>query len=264
MKGLIFCFWIAIVTMPASAAKLIVLDPGEGLMVAIKTENHSILIDTGTLPNVNANLDFLHSHEIFSITDLFLTHLHADHASGLFEVTHRFPNMNIYDHCMPGVNQHDGDLIRWTDELLSTWEQRFCVESTMSFSFDNIAIDVLWPKKNFNSKDHNKYSLVLRVSSEQQSVLLMADVPESVEETLLSNQREKISGIDVLVVGHHGSGKATSPEFLNTVTPRLAIVPVNIGNVHGYPNEEVIQRLKSKVPEVWITGVDGAKTVKLN
>ena len=50
MKGLIFCFWIAIVTMPASAAKLIVLDPGEGLMVAIKTENHSILIDTGTLP----------------------------------------------------------------------------------------------------------------------------------------------------------------------------------------------------------------------
>lgn len=48
---------------------------------------------------------------------------------------------------------------------------------------------------------------------------------------------------DVLKIGHHGSRKLTSPDFLTAVKPRVAIISAEEDNPYGHPNPELLDRL---------------------
>jgi competence protein ComEC len=47
----------------------------------------------------------------------------------------------------------------------------------------------------------------------------------------------------VLKTGHHGSSTSSTPEFLDAVAPRVALVSVGAGNSYGLPSAEVMRRL---------------------
>ncbi len=71
-------------------------------------------------------------------------------------------------------------------------------------------------------------------------LLLTGDVEEDGQRALL---RSKIPlRADVLKVPHHGS-RTTSPEFLDAVRPRVALVSVGPDNTFGHPNPGILQRL---------------------
>ncbi|MDB2389786.1 MBL fold metallo-hydrolase [Alphaproteobacteria bacterium] len=241
----------------AAASSLTVYDAGEGLLARIKTDNSSIWIDTGSLIKIRQNISRLQPPGEPSPTDLILTHLHPDHASGIFELVERYPEINVYDSCMPGIGVEDGDLIRWTDEFLSSLKKRTCLDHQSRLAFDDVEIEVLWPTGEFQSKDHNYYSLVLKVSARDIHVLMMGDANKNTEKWLLSHKSEILKGVDVLIVGHHGSGAVSSSEFLSAVYPRVAVVPVNLNNARGYPSQETLDRIIQHGAELWVTGIDG-------
>ena len=254
------CIWsilFLLVAGQAAASSLTVYDAGEGLLARIKTDNSSIWIDTGSLIKIRENISRLQPPGELSATDLILTHLHPDHASGIFELVERYPEINVYDSCMPGIGVKDGELIRWTDEFLSSLKKRTCVDDQSGLVFDDVEIEVLWPTGEFQSKDHNYYSLVLKVSARDTHVLMMGDANKNTEKWLLSNKSESLKGIDVLIVGHHGSAAASSSEFLKAVLPELAVVPVNSNNARGYPSQETLDRIVQHGGELWVTGTDG-------
>ena len=244
-------------TSKSMAANLTVYDGGEGFLARLNTDNYSIIFDTGSLLKIRENILKLRSISNTSPTDIFLTHLHPDHASGIFELVENYPNINIYDNCMPGISVEDGELIRWTDDFLSSHKKRSCVNNNSSFVFDNVKIDILWPTGMFVSKDHNFYSLVLRISSEKTNVLLMGDANKNTEKWLLKNKFGNIQNIDYLIVGHHGSASSTSYQFLEVVKPNVAIVPVNLNNARGYPSDETLNLIINHGANLWITGLNG-------
>ena len=158
---------------------------------------------------------------------------------------------------MININVEDGDLIRWTDEFLGSIENRMCLKSGSKLNFDTIKIDVLWPTGSFRSKDHNYYSLVLKIRKKKTTILIMGDALRATEEWLIKNQLDNIKDVDVLVLGHHGSDHASSKKFLDIVNPSIAVVPVNKNNVRGYPSPATIERLKENGIKMWVTGYDG-------
>ncbi|MEK7496829.1 MAG: MBL fold metallo-hydrolase, partial [Patescibacteria group bacterium] len=54
----------------------------------------------------------------------------------------------------------------------------------------------------------------------------------------------------ILKVAHQGSRTSSSPEFLKAVAPEYAVIPVGKGNRYGHPHKEVVERLKSLIPNV--------------
>lgn len=58
-------------------------------------------------------------------------------------------------------------------------------------------------------------------------------------------------------MGHHGSRSSTSEPFLETVSPRVAVVSSAYDSQYGHPHEEVLTRLDQRsVPTFW-TGTHG-------
>jgi competence protein ComEC len=66
----------------------------------------------------------------------------------------------------------------------------------------------------------------------------------------------------VLKVGGHGSLRATTPEFLGAVGPRLAAIPVGARNPFGHPAPEVLGQLAAGGATVYRTDLDGAIDIR--
>lgn len=256
MRNFMLIFLISF-TYNLFGASLSVIDGGEGLLIRIINEKKSIWIDTGSLNKIRQNLNKTKKNNEPLPSDIFLTHLHPDHASGIFELVEKNPEIIIYDNCMPNIDVKDGELIRWTDKFISSHKKRICVNSKSKFYFKDMSIDILWPTGIFESKNHNLYSLVLKVSKNNKSVLIMGDVPKSVEKTIIKNLSFKLRDIDVLVVGHHGSDSASSEDFLKLISPKIAVVSVDKQNVRGYPSKKALERINRNSDQLWITGKDG-------
>jgi competence protein ComEC len=52
-----------------------------------------------------------------------------------------------------------------------------------------------------------------------------------------------IGQVDVLHLGHHGSHTSSNLKFLETLSPRAAIISVGDGNTYHHPHPSVLQRL---------------------
>ena len=72
------------------------------------------------------------------------------------------------------------------------------------------------------------------------------------------------SNVDVLVVGHHGASDVGDELFLRRLNPRLAIISVNAGNLRGYPDPALLQRLADLGISLRRTDVDGEIIVNLS
>jgi competence protein ComEC len=52
--------------------------------------------------------------------------------------------------------------------------------------------------------------------------------------------------VDVLLVPHHGSKTSSTPEFLQALQPRLALVQAGYRNRFGHPAEPVVVRYRAQ------------------
>ncbi len=86
----------------------------------------------------------------------------------------------------------------------------------------------------------NDNSVVLVAQTAVGRVLLTGDVELSAQEELLQTGIDLHA--DVLKMPHHGS-RFSTPQFLDAVHPRVAVVSVGKGNTYGHPNAGVLAHL---------------------
>lgn len=86
----------------------------------------------------------------------------------------------------------------------------------------------------------NDRSLVLRLDDGRHSFLLTGDIGAGVEGELVARWGPAL-GSDLLKIAHHGSAGSSSPEFLASVRPRLALLSCAAGG--GFPHPRVISGL---------------------
>jgi len=111
----------------------------------------------------------------------------------------------------------------------------------------------------FNESGINNSSLVLKLNFKDVSILFTGDIEKEAERLLCED--EVNLDADVLKVAHHGSSTSSTEEFLDSVTPDVAVISVGKNNF-GHPSEEVLQRMESKGIYVLRTDISGAVVLK--
>jgi competence protein ComEC len=264
MRKLIFFLFIAVFIFIRNLAfseegclKIHFIDVGEGDSILIETPNEkTILIDAGNLISGFKVAGYLKKHNVKNLDYLIFTHPDVDHIGGAFFVLQMLNVNNIYDN---GQDLIEGnkcpDIYRWYNKLVRKNKNYKTLKSKGNLSFDGVVLKVLWPPAQRTFSDSNAASLAIMLEYGKFRCLLTGDLTAPGEDRFLK-QRVSLRA-DVLKIGHHGASDANSKEFLKNVSPTIAIISVDSENIRGYPDIEVLDRLKAEGIRLYRTDIDG-------
>lgn len=240
------------------------LNVGQGDAAFLRTPHgYSVLIDgggglredgTGYDVGEKIIIPFLRREGVRVLDFIILSHGHDDHAGGLRTVLCHMPVKGI-------LTLTDRSTSKQIAELLDICTARnipvFKPEKGQRIDIDGVAIEVLAPSDfPVNRSDANEASIIVKVEYGEHRFLFTGDLEGDAEQRLLEDTDALAS--TVLKVGHHGSGKGTSPAFLYKVNPAFAVISVGEKNPYGHPNRAVLQRLWDRHVQVYRTDQDGA------
>ncbi len=230
-------------------AEVVFFDVGQGDAALIRTENRkNILIDGGPKDKIMPLLDEELPFWDRDIDLMILTHAHADHLSGLVEVIKSYNVEKI----LWNKQDHDSLLFREWERLIADIPTRKA-EKGQRINLGESHLDVLYPPANYDSSAGlNENSVVNRLIYENGAILFTGDAYKEQERRLLELERECLDAAygwcrvmnlsaDVLKVGHHGSSTSSDKEFIERVSPDVAIVSAGKGNRYGHPHDEVVE-----------------------
>ena len=122
------------------------------------------------------------------------------------------------------------------------------------WTWDGVEFAILHPPEPF-ALTGNDASCVLSVSARGGGVLLPGDIERRAERLLLARG---LAPADLLFAPHHGSNTSSIRPFVETLSPRIAVVMAGLGNRYGHPHPAVVQRYRQAGADVRVTGRDGA------
>jgi competence protein ComEC len=243
------------------------IDVGQGDGIALRTpRGRWIVVDAGPAsPTYDAGakrmVPYLLRRGVRTIDALIITHPHLDHFGGVGALIETFGIEMIYD---PGV-AIDASAY---DRLLATAQSRGTrwqtVRAGTRLEIDGVTMDFLHPDTIFldASEDPNDYSVIFRLEYGRFSALFTGDASTEVEERLNRRYSERLD-VDVLKVGHHGSGTSTGAELLTQTTPALALISLGRRNHYRHPSPHVIERLTAAGVQVLRTDLQGNITLQI-
>jgi len=234
--------------------EVVFFDVGQGDSIFIETpERFQVLIDGGpglaVLEKLGQEMPFYDR----TIDLIILTHPEHDHLFGLLEVLKRYEVKNIL---WTGIIRDTAEWEEWkrlieqegADIIITEAGQRIVLQKEPL-----IYLDILYPFENLENQETkytNNTSIVANLVFEDVSFLFTGDIEKEVERKLVEQNVDLDS--DVLKVSHHGSKTSSCSEFLEIVSPELAVISVGENN-YGHPHPDVLANLEKFDIQVLIT-----------
>lgn len=265
--GIVWCVPLFAITpeRPANGEfKLTILDIGQGTSAVVQTANHTLVYDTG--PKWTDNTDagsrliapYLRAAGSSHIHGLVVSHLDIDHSGGARSLLNSVP----VDWMLTSVFAEAG--------IVKTAEQRgvktLGCAAGQTWLWDDVRFDVLHPDADNYSEAKlktNDRSCVLKVTARSFSVLLTADVEAMSEGDIIERYaaHPEVLKSDVLMMPHHGSLTSSTPEFIDAVAPKLAVINAGYRNRFGHPRDGVLSRYVERNISLLRTDWHGALTI---
>ena len=208
------------------------------------------LIDTGSkdsFPQLKRSLEI---EGVTKLDGIFLTHNHNDHIGGLKELLKLLPVDAIYGPYITDNNKSGKNAMDTIAEDQGMTIMRLKAGDSLELSPDGVLLDVVGPVV-FNPDSENDNSLVMYLTYQEHVFLFTGDMQFSEENTLLD--QNALIQCDVLKVGHHGKSDATSIEFINEVSPKIAIISTNNTYKNNTINIDTITNLEKSGAKVYLT-----------
>ena len=208
-------------------------------------------------PGEEAVSPYLWSRGFQKLDVVALTHAHQDHIGGLKAILDNFQVGTLW------IGREVESQALSNLEKLALQKKIPIVHEIRGkpFSWDGVEAEVLWPEigpQEVGPSPKNNDSLVLHLKYGERAMMLPGDAEKQVENTMLEENSEAALRADVLKVGHHGSKNSTTPEFLASVHPVIAVISAGEDNPYGHPNPELLERLETAGVRILRTDRDGA------
>ena len=222
------------------AARVAVLDVGQGLSVLVDTATHRLLYDAGArypsgfdlgdavvVPAVRATGDA-------ELDLLVVSHGDLDHRGGVEAVERRVSTRAV----LTGSGKVAGIACR----------------RGVAWQWDGVTFEVLHPGP--GAVQGNDASCVVSIRTARGRALLTGDVGARAEGELVAGGAPLAA--ELLVVPHHGSKTSSTSLFLEAVRPSIAIASTGYRNRFGHPHPDVVARYRQESIDFMTTSERGA------
>ena len=249
---------------PVRGLEALFLDVGQGDGILLRTGRRGILIDGGSSSKKSLGEytlePCLKSLGISRLEYVFVSHGHEDHISGIAWLLEFCTDIRVENLVLPYHGKKE-DGVKGLEELAQKRGTRVrYMAAGEEISLEKLKFTCLFPGTEDVPENENQESLVLKMDYGSCHVLFTGDMEEAGEEILVnrSANRKLLAEVNVLKTPHHGSKYSSMEVFLDTISPKWAVISYGEGNSYGHPHEEVLSRLKERGIAVFETAKAGA------
>lgn len=228
-----------------------VIDVGQGLSLLFESDGHYLLYDGGDSDYSSKVVSYLQEQGVQTLDYVVASHYDADHLNGVVGALHAFEVDTVL------APDYETDTKIYQSFINTVVEKELDVihpYAGVKYALGNSSFTVLAPEEEEYSDD-NDYSIVLRFVCGKTSYLVSGDATTLSEEEMLAGGLELDS--DIYVAGHHGSASSSSQEFLDAVSPDIAVISCKENNQYQHPSQEVMERLQAAAVQVYRTDKQG-------
>lgn len=231
------------------------LAAGQADTALILEEGETVVLDAGEYGGDLASYLLATGRQADTV---ILSHLHRDHCMGLQQLMdQRLPVGRIF---LPeGAEEQsiDGACLQLLNEVRAMGIPVQTLHAGDEITLPRGKLTVAWPLSGTvrPGQDANRYCLALLAELDGVRLWTGGDLTGDFELYAAADA-------DVLKVSHHGSKNSTGTEFLNRVTPKIAILPAN-GFSENLPHPDTLERLREAGTAIYNTGETGALTVTI-
>ncbi len=257
MKKSIICLILIIISFLSGCSKnshlkIHIIDVDQGDSILIQTPNSkNILVDGGTDDSEHIIKSYLKKHKVKSIDYIIATHPDSDHIGGLDSIIKNFQVSSVY---MPEQNT-DSSAYK---NLISACSNKD-ININYLYKGDTIKIedyiDLLVLSPSFIQEKNNLNSIVFKLDFKNKSFLFTGDAELGNENDIINSF--DLEDVDFLKVGHHGSSSSTSIDFLNEITPDVAVISCGYKNQYGHPHKSTLDNLSNNEIITYRTDLSG-------
>ncbi len=245
-----------------------VLDVGQGDGIYLGGGDINYFFDGGSSDVKNVGtyriLPFLKYKGIRSIEYWFVSHVDSDHMSGLLEALdkgYKIDNI-VVDKFMLDENNYKEIEVKAKDAGTNI----IVMKEGDVLSLDELTVTCIFAGDE-SIDDINGNSLVLLGEYEEDGdmirFLIGGDMTTASEKCVLERSEYNISDIDILKVSHHGSKTSTSKEFINALSPEVAIISAGVNNRYGHPHSVTLDTLEDAGCDIYRTDIGGRVRVDM-
>lgn len=230
------------------------INVGQGDSTLIVTPNKkAILIDAGNYSNSEKIISKIKELGIKMLDLVIATNSNTEHIGGMQKILETF---NTLDIIMPSYVNN----LEVLKDLLGNQENGITqAKAGQKIVIDDVEIKILAVDTILD--DSNNSSILLRVDYNDISILFTSDLEEKAENIIINQVNKEDLSADILKVGHHGSDISTSDDFLDLVSPKMAVISVGTENL---PSTNIIDKLLEKGILFYRTDEDGTVELEID
>lgn len=226
--------------------KITFFDVGKGDAVLIETSESSMLIDSGYDKTFQTILTYLDKQEIRKLDYMVITHFDKDHVGGADRI---LQNLEVDTVLQPDYLSDAGQASEYYAAMEQKGMEPVLVTETMRLSMDGADILVYPPQQKEYEEEDNDFSLVISMTYQGKKFLFAGD-SEKVRLQELLEQTDFDLSHDLLKVPHHGKKEKNSEEFLEAVSPKIAVITCS---EEMPPDEKILEILEHQQTDIYLT-----------
>lgn len=230
------------------AVHFIDVDQGDASLVICDGE--AMLIDGGSSDHSELIYAYLKKLNIQHLKYIVGTHPDEDHIGGLAAAL----NFATVERAFCSVDEYDSRSFSSFQKYLNKQKVELEIpEAGTELALGSSRLTILAPIENLEETNNN--SIVIRLEYGSTSFLFTGDAEYEEESSILLSEMDISS--TVLKVGHHGSQYSTSEDFLDKVSPSIAVISCGYENSYGFPKQDVLDMLKNHDVDLYRTDLQG-------
>lgn len=218
----------------------------------ITCHGKNILIDAGDSADFDKLSAYLKRNGCTHFDALIISHPDSDHIGGMSDIIENYGANEVYicnlpEELVPSTNEYT----YFVNSVNENKVKQINPIIGSEVEIGDLKFNFISPTKPYDNV--NDFSLVVKMTYEENSFLFTGDISYKVEEDLINSDIELKS--DVLKVAHHGSKTSSSQQFLEAVSPQISIVSVG-SNDRSLPDYNTMARINACSNELYRTDKD--------
>ncbi len=226
-------------------------DVGFGDATLVRTNNITLLIDTGTNDSVTSLVGKLRDAGVDKIDAVVITDWSADKAGGLSSLMDRFVIGQIWaPEQVPDLREYAA-----LKEKLNVSDVPFLMMNAQDrINYTDLRVEVLNPPVKPYSTSGDINSMVIRMYYGKFCAFLPSDIQNEQESMLVGSMGS--GPCDVYKWPYHGRGRPTTSLLFDRLDPFEVIISTG-PNTEGLPSPTTLERLRLSGVRTWRTDVSG-------